>query len=600
MLAGLGEQPEACLPARVAGAGLVAEQGQAHFAGSEAGQFQAVGALHGVGGGPGVGHFFGLGFAEGRQGRQVGVQHGGQQGGRLARAGGAGQLQLGAHQLVAGHDEAVDKVLVLVDAAHGGLPAGRVRVQDAGAAPAGSFAIGPKHGFQQQAVELGLGRVVGPGLGVRHVGRAFELHEVVAGGAFVQQVEAALQAVGGRQKRGFEEAVGQAQGLLLVAGAAGGHEAQAPGFAQSAVVAAQVVQQLRHPGAGLELGQRAERQRSRAKQPALEEFFEVEVGSSWFLVTGFWLLVSCFWLFTTGTRNQQRGTSNQLSPASSAAHFLVQQQVHQVADHQRARGFVGQKRIQQRPFGDGAVLLGALGDGRHAHQVVGFEHHAAGPHAAIGQSNRADEVQCGVQRGGQRQHVLVSSRQQQAKRAHGPAHGGRGQLHGQLTSGQVGVQHPHPPRHAGHGRNEGFSRRVGWGFGCYSIACGRRRRQQRPRVGRAREVAYQRRHGREAGGCFGRGAGVAFVQHQVGGQAQGLELLAQGLRQGVRESGLRDGLVEVEKRHVARLAVVAQHRFEQLAQLGQLVGGRGGGVGGQGGEARIITGGHERNGSLGS
>ena len=87
----------------------------------------------------------------------------------------------------------------------------------------------------------------------------------------MQQVEPALQAVGGRQEGGFEEAVGQAQGLLLVAGAALGHEALGAGFAQGAVVAAQVVEQLGHAGAGLELGQRAQRKRRRAETAAAEE-----------------------------------------------------------------------------------------------------------------------------------------------------------------------------------------------------------------------------------------------------------------------------------------------------------------------------------------
>ena len=74
--------------------------------------------------------------------------------------------------------------------------------------------------------------------------------------------------------------------------------------------------------------------------------------------------------------------------------------------------------------------------------------------------------------------------------------------------------------------------------------------------------------------------------------AQGLQLAAQRQRQPVRESHQPDGLAQVGKRGLLTLAFVAQHRFEQLAQLGQLVGWGSAGVGGQGGEAGIVAGGH--------
>ena len=205
------------------------------------------------------------------------------------------------------------------------------------------------------------------------------------------------------------------------------------------------------------------------------------------------------------------------------AHFLIQQQVHQVADHQRARGFIGQKRIQQRPVGDGTVLLGALGNGCHAHQVVGFEHHAAGPHAAIGQGHRPDEVQRGMQRGGQRQHVFVGGGQHEAKRAGGPSGGGRGHFHGQRAGGKVGVQHIHPPRQANF-RRRGHESRCRLGFSPAGLGRNGGLREHRARIRLPREVEHHGRHRRKAAGRFGRGAGIAFVHHQVGGQAQGLHL----------------------------------------------------------------------------
>nr|GFD56845.1 hypothetical protein [Tanacetum cinerariifolium] len=89
-----GQAPEAGLAARIAGARVVAEQGQAHFAGHETGHFEAVGALHGVGSGPGIGDFLGLGAAEAGQRGEVGMQHRAQQLLDLGGRGGAGQLQL--------------------------------------------------------------------------------------------------------------------------------------------------------------------------------------------------------------------------------------------------------------------------------------------------------------------------------------------------------------------------------------------------------------------------------------------------------------------------------------------------------------------------
>ena len=440
MLAGLGQQPEAGLAAGIAGPGFVAEQGEAHFAGREADKLQAVGALYQVGGGPGVGHVLGLFAAEAGQAAQIGPDDGRQQLPRLARAGGAGQLQLYPHQLVAGIQQAVNQLLVLVDAAHGALAIGGTGVQDAGAAPAGGFAIGPEDGLEQQAVELGLGRVVGPGRPVGHRFRAFQLNQVVAGGAFVQQVEAALQAVGGREEGGLEKAVGHAQALLLVAAAAVGHEAAPLGVAQGAVVPPQVVEQLGHAVAGLEFGQGAQRQRRQAKKALVQEMLQVEVRKLVDRHLGLrsaypvWLgrglqapgalqnsrqpgavrLYSCFFLFCFAL----------LLPGREA-YFLVQQHVHQVAQHQRARGFIGQKGVYQGPFGNGAVLLGALGHRGHADEVIGLQYHAAGLHAAIGQQHRANEVQRGVQHGGHRQQAGVGLGQHHVEGPGGAAIGGR-------------------------------------------------------------------------------------------------------------------------------------------------------------------------------
>jgi hypothetical protein len=47
--------------------------------------------------------------------------------------------------------------------------------------------------------------------------------------------------------------------------------------------------------------------------------------------------------------------------ASRVAHLLIEQAVDEVTHHQRARGFIGQKILEQRQLGVGAVALGALG-----------------------------------------------------------------------------------------------------------------------------------------------------------------------------------------------------------------------------------------------
>ena len=279
---------------------------------------------------------------------------------------------------------------------------------------------------------------------------------------------------------------------------------------------------------------------------------------------------------------------------TGVAYFLVQQQVHEVSEHQRPRGFIGQKRVQQGPFGDGPVFLGALGHGGYADEVVGLEHHAAGAHGAIGQFHGPHEVQGGVQRGGQRQHIRISRRQPHQKGSGRPARGRNRELDGEHPGPQIGVQHPHPPHGLGQRRAGRLGRRRG--FRHFRLRSGRGRGQRRPRVGRAGEVQHQPGHGGKAPRGLGRRAGVAFVQHQVGRQAQCLQLLAQGGGQLVGVGDLPDGLVEVNKRGLPGLAVVAQHGFEQLAQLGQLVGGRGRGIGDQCRQAGVVTGRHGQNG----
>ena len=120
-----------------------------------------------------------------------------------------------------------------------------------------------------------------------------------------------------------------------------------------------------------------------------------------------------------------------------------------------------------------------------------------------------------------------------------------------------------------------------------------RRRRGGAFVARAGELLHQLGYGAETSVHLGGGAGVAFVQHQVGLEAQRLQLVAQAGRQLVLKRHETNGLAEVAKAGASALVLVAQHSFEQLAQARELVGGRGGGVGGEGSEAGEVAGRHK-------
>ena len=273
------------------------------------------------------------------------------------------------------------------------------------------------------------------------------------------------------------------------------------------------------------------------------------------------------------------------------AHFLVQQLVHQVAQHHGPRGFFGLKSFLQGPFRQGLLPVHAVGNGGDVDEVIGLQNKplAGNQGRAARRARRgldhggAQQQGTAAQGAGRGQHPGVGLGHPHPKRlARGPARAGRFRFGQQFLRFRVAGQQVHPPAALGRGRVNGC---VGeWANAFRNIV---RRWQARASVGPGAQARQQLNYGVEALRRFGRRGGVALVQHQVGHAAQRVQAAGEAGGQLPLVGQQAQALAEVGRAAAQGLVLGAHHGQQQVPQPGQVVGGRRGGVGGQGGELGV-------------